>query len=182
MKFNVPSVIHEQPQKDEWKSRYPDNRFQAKLAYLSAGKVYIRNRLAEAQNWHCCWCGVLTVPEPNQKNSATIEHVTPRCQGGEDHPDNYAMSCYNCNIKRGTKAADLFQEIVDGRRVIESELDKRERFRQRRIASNQRQEAVLDVLRQGLPNQFPEHSKEAKMYERYVRSVHPLAQIAAVSA
>jgi hypothetical protein len=66
--------------------------------------------------------------------------------------------------------------------VIESELDKRERFRQRRIASNQRQEAVLALLRQGLPNQFPEGSKEARMYERYVRSVHPLAQIAAVSA
>lgn len=179
MKFDVPSVIHEQPQKAEWKALYPNHSFCARMAYLTARKVYIRNRLAEAQNWHCCWCGVLTVPHPDQKNSATIEHVTPRSKGGADHPDNYAMSCSECNKKRGTMPADLFQDIIDGRLVIESELTKRERFRQHRAASNRRQETVLEMLRQGLPNQFPDNSKEAKMYERYLRSIHPLTQIAA---
>lgn len=177
MKFDVPCVLNEVPTRTEWQARY--RGFQAKLAYNIACKVYIRNRLAEAQNWRCCWCARLTVPEPNYPNSATIEHVTPRCEGGADHPDNYAMSCHSCNNKRKTTPADLFMEIMEGRRVIEPVFSNKQRRRERAAEERQRQSSVLDALRQGLPNPFPEGSKERKMLERYRKSPHILEQIAA---
>lgn len=166
MKFDVPCVIHEIPTKAEWKACYPENGFQAKLAYLAAKKVWIRNRLAEAQNWRCCWCTKLTVPEPNRKDSATIEHVVPRCKGGADDFGNYAMSCADCNNKRGTKPAELFMEIIEGRRVMEPIISRKQRRRARRAASKRRQAIVREMLRHGI-NHFAEGSPEHKMYERY---------------
>jgi hypothetical protein len=181
MKFEVPSVLHESPTKAEWKARYPENGMRAKLAYLSAKKVYIRNRLAEAQNWRCCWCTTLTVPEPNRKNSATIEHVTPRCEGGADHPDNYAMSCSDCNNKRGTKPIELFMEIMEGRRVEYHtvQISNKARRRLRKAADQQCQNTVLDALQQGLSNTFPEGSKEHRMFRRYRESAHISEKLAA---
>lgn len=167
MKFTVPSILNDAPTKAEWKRIYPENGMQAKLAYLAAKKVYIRNRLAEAQNWRCCWCFKLTIPEPNRKDSATIEHVTPRCQGGADHPDNYAMSCADCNQKRGTKTVELFMEIIQGKVVIE--ISKNQKRRQKQQERRKRQDEVINMLKHGA-NMFPEDSKEHRMYERYSRS------------
>ncbi len=177
MKFEVPSVLHETPTEAEWKALYKG--FQAKLAYKVAKNVYIRNRLAEAQNWRCCWCTKLTVPEPNRKDSATIEHVTPRCEGGADDPDNLAMSCYDCNNKRGTTPAELFLEVMEGRRVVETVISKKQQRRKKRATRQKRQASVLEVLRQGLPDQFPEGSKELRMLERYRNSPHLQDKIAA---
>lgn len=176
MKFDVPCVLHEPPTKLEWKALYPENGFQAKLAYRAAQKVYIRNRLAEAQNWRCCWCAGITVPESGQHDSATIEHVIPRCEGGADHPDNYAMSCSDCNRKRGTKSVELFMEILEGRWVIP--VSKAQRQQDRRAKRHDRRAQVLEML-QGGANQFPEGSKEHRMFERYRNSAHIQTAMAA---
>ena len=66
----------------------------------------MRCRLAEAQNWKCCWCGIHCRPESNHKDSATIEHVEPRSLGGADEWDNYAMACSACNGKRGVLSVE----------------------------------------------------------------------------
>lgn len=70
--------------------------------------IYTRCRLAEAQNWKCCWCGVECSPIPNTKTSATIEHVTPRSHGGDDSWDNLAMACARCNHSRGNMSVEEF--------------------------------------------------------------------------
>ena len=79
-----------------------------KVAMKVATNIHTRCRLSEAQNWKCCWCGVQCVPESNQSNSATIEHIQPRSLGGADDPENYAMSCSRCNNKRGTLSVEDF--------------------------------------------------------------------------
>lgn len=169
MKFDVPCVIHEHPKKSHWKQIYPDNGFQAKLAYLTAKKVYIRNRLAEAQNWRCCWCGCHTVPENGKANSATIEHVIPRSKGGSNDPSNYAMSCNTCNQARRNLDADEFIAYGAARDNSKAVL-KAERVKIRRDARDSRISVVLRAIKDGKGNAFDPGSKEWRMYERYSTS------------
>ena len=60
-----------------------------------------RRRLAEAQNWRCCWCGGVMSEQSGAPDSATIEHVAPRRLGGADEIDNLVAACYGCNYARG---------------------------------------------------------------------------------
>lgn len=61
--------------------------------------------LSEAQNWRCCYCGIRTTRHGS--TGATIEHVTAKCIGGADHPDNLAMACYDCNSARAPHSAPM---------------------------------------------------------------------------
>jgi 5-methylcytosine-specific restriction endonuclease McrA len=51
------------------------------------------NQLAR-KPW-CRWCGVKL-----DRQTATLDHITPLCQGGADAPENYALACYECNQAR----------------------------------------------------------------------------------
>lgn len=102
----LPSVINEKPTLAYIRSLEGVER--AWIALKVARNIHIRCKLAEAQNWKCCWCGIECRPEPNFTNSATIEHVHPRSLGGENHWDNYAMACAYCNNKRGTMPIEDF--------------------------------------------------------------------------
>jgi len=66
------------------------------------GLSVLRIALSEAQNWRCCYCGILCdiYPEP-RRNSATIEHVIELSRGGPDNWDNAVMACSACNNERG---------------------------------------------------------------------------------
>lgn len=100
----LPSVITEEPTRAMIKRL--EGIQMPGIAIKVARNIYMRCRLAEAQNWKCCWCGDACIPEPNRKNSATIEHVTPRSLGGADEWENYAMACAHCNHKRGTASVE----------------------------------------------------------------------------
>lgn len=108
MNFTVPVVINDPHQTtvEYWSTIY--HGFTAKLAAKTATRVWKRCRLAEAQNWRCCWCGKHLTPVPDQKNSATIEHINPRSLGGSDEMDNLAAACSRCNSRRKTKPVDVF--------------------------------------------------------------------------
>jgi HNH endonuclease len=45
----------------------------------------------------CAWCGVEL-----DRESAQVDHVVPRCQGGEDVNGNMIASCPDCNAPAGT--------------------------------------------------------------------------------
>lgn len=168
MKFEVPFVITEAPTKAYWKQKYPDNSFQAKLAYMSAKKVHMRVCLAEAQNWRCCWCGVRCVAESNKHNSATIEHVTPKSQGGTDHWSNLAMACNRCNHARGVRPVERFIELAKNRNF--KEYSKADHRAAKAAASRKLQQVVRAAIAAGNGNPFEQDSKEFKMFERYVVS------------
>jgi 5-methylcytosine-specific restriction endonuclease McrA len=38
--------------------------------------------------------------------SATIDHLVPLCRGGWDGEDNYATSCWTCNMAKGSRLLD----------------------------------------------------------------------------
>ncbi len=63
--------------------------------------VVLRRRLAEAQNWRCCWCGREMEETGTGPRRATFEHIQPFAKGGSDHPDNLAVACADCNLRRG---------------------------------------------------------------------------------
>ena len=107
MKFTAPVVLNEMPPKDYFKLKYGPG-FPVFITKSVYKKVYTRTRLAEAQNWRCCWCGQGVIPEPNKKNSATIEHIIPKSQGGSDDMSNLAVACSSCNNKRGVQDVETF--------------------------------------------------------------------------
>lgn len=114
MKFEVMSIINEIPFSiDPFLELYEDY-YTAKLAYKRSKWSYTRTRLAEAQNWKCCFCGCYMIETPGKKNSVTVEHVTPKSLGGSDTEENLVASCHRCNNSRGTKDAyDFCPFIVD---------------------------------------------------------------------
>jgi len=113
MKITLPPVINTKPLpigdsgwRTNAKSR-PSSLYAQLFAKISHN-VYIRCRLAEAQNWRCCWCGCHTTPLRDAANSATTEHIIPRSLGGSDDSENLAMSCNRCNNARGNASVEDF--------------------------------------------------------------------------
>jgi 5-methylcytosine-specific restriction endonuclease McrA len=91
------------PTIDELIETCEGNFKEAHWAYMRAEKLYIRTRLAEAQNWKCCWCGRDCTDELDRRHSMTIEHIVPKSRGGKDTWENLAMACNRCNQKRGSE-------------------------------------------------------------------------------
>jgi hypothetical protein len=115
----LPSVINETPTRAMLKNI--EGIQYMSIALKVARNIHMRCRLAEAQNWKCCWCGIECIPEPNRKNSATIEHVTPRSLGGADEWENFAMACASCNHRRGTASVE---DMLAGRvKAIQKKVD-----------------------------------------------------------
>lgn len=75
MQFQLEQIYNEKPTIDPWLDRFGTTT-NADIAYKAALRVWTRVRLAEAQNWKCCWCGCETTEAPRQKNSVTIERRT----------------------------------------------------------------------------------------------------------
>jgi len=64
----------------------------------------------------CIYCG--------EEKNLTVEHLLPRCCGGEDAPENVIMVCKSCNSSKGGKrlyewrgldAKDKFNHIAEGK-------------------------------------------------------------------
>ena len=65
--------------------RYSTPRFRKKILF---------NR----DNWQCQYCGVKL-----DWSSVTIDHVVPRCKGGQTTWKNCVASCVKCNMKKGPR-------------------------------------------------------------------------------
>lgn len=143
MQFTFPAIINEKPTRGQLKAMGSIKMMNVALKIV--GNIYIRCRLAEAQNWKCCWCGVECVPESNFPNSATVEHVTPRSMGGIDHWDNYAMACGRCNHGRGSTPV---AEMLEGKVKKVASLSKAKEHR-RRVKVNKTIRTGLKLAERG---------------------------------
>lgn len=84
-----------------------------------------RIKLAERAGWSCGWCGQKTRRDIGWQNSATIEHVTPKSEGGSNKLSNLMHACARCNKLRGTQDAIQFKLVahefdVDRRTIAEA--------------------------------------------------------------
>lgn len=62
--------------------------------------IYDRDGIA------CRMCGAETSRGgPYQWGQATgvIDHIIPRCRGGQNNPSNLQVLCYSCNAAKGSK-------------------------------------------------------------------------------
>lgn len=53
-----------------------------------------RSMIYKRDNNTCQYCGA--------KSKLTIDHVIPRCKGGEDSWENLVVACSSCNTKKGS--------------------------------------------------------------------------------
>lgn len=89
------------------------DRWDYKAAYAALGvdqnasklaaSLGLRDRLAEAQNWKCCYCGVLMNRWRDCDTLATIEHVIPASAGGRVCWETCAAACKKCNQADGDR-------------------------------------------------------------------------------
>lgn len=66
--------------------------------------IYLRDGLS------CCWCG------DSIENGAklTLDHLTPRSDGGSHHEGNLVTCCHRCNSSRGNRSVKDFAAAVAG--------------------------------------------------------------------
>lgn len=58
-----------------------------------------RAGIRAAWNDRCAYCG----QPPIDEESLTIDHVRPRCKGGEDRTSNVIPACRSCNQAKGSE-------------------------------------------------------------------------------
>ena len=181
MKLEVPSIVYDMPSLEDWMNRYPDNLRKAELSFKTAVRVYWRTKLSEAQNHRCCYCGFRFSHQTHTKRSATIEHVVPRSQGGEDHPDNYVVACAGCNSSRGVMPVEDF--VPAAKRHALNQFERKKNIEILKAAGIpagatatagklRKRVEILEVqtaIAQGLPNTYEPNSRKYKMYERYMQ-------------
>jgi 5-methylcytosine-specific restriction endonuclease McrA len=67
-----------------------------------------------ARDGGCCvYCAVPVRPRAKglhrAPDLATLDHLTPRSQGGSTTPENLALACHACNNARGTMSVEAFR-------------------------------------------------------------------------
>lgn len=103
MNFNYtfPQLVNDYITKEQFEREYqfPSQRI-CDIGYKIYNRIWLRTRLAEAQNWRCCWCGRHVTLERDKRTTVTLEHLVPRSKGGTDSFENCVMACSRCNSNR----------------------------------------------------------------------------------
>ena len=68
-----------------------------------AAHMLLRDRLAEAQNWRCCYCGIMMNRWRKAPTLCTIEHVIPASAGGRVCWETCVAACKECNQRDGER-------------------------------------------------------------------------------
>lgn len=71
-------------------------------------KKAIRPKLHEAQGFRCFYCR-RAMPD----NAATIEHVIPSADGGDDSEGNLVVACQWCNCVRARMDHEKFKRVIE---------------------------------------------------------------------
>ena len=71
------------------------------LTFRSGDAKRMWRRLIKARDNHTCvYCG--------SQSELTIDHVRPRCRGGETSASNCVTACLSCNQAKGSLALEHF--------------------------------------------------------------------------
>lgn len=72
----------------------------------------LRRRIAESQNWRCCYCGVRMTADYSRDTSFSLDEIVPQSKGGRANYGNSVGACLLCNARRGDMNALCFWVIV----------------------------------------------------------------------
>lgn len=90
----------------------------SKESTLKGSKMSHILRIAEAQNYRCCYCGHPMLRHQHidgkstPRNAMTKDHVEPRAYGGETNTNNLVAACCQCNCLRGEIEAVAFYNLM----------------------------------------------------------------------
>ncbi len=68
-------------------------------------EVRLRNLVRDRANNSCEYCQKRQEESP--LITLQIEHIIPRKHGGEDHLDNLALACADCNLRKSSDLAGI---------------------------------------------------------------------------
>lgn len=66
-----------------------------------------RAAIYERDNWECAYCGQGPRDARNMKQARvvlTLDHLVPRCEGGDNSTANLVTACQRCNSSRQEKS------------------------------------------------------------------------------
>ena len=67
-----------------------------------------RSLVRQRANQRCEYCQLAEANSPVAK--LQIEHIRPRKHGGTDSPDNLALACIDCNLRKGANLTGIDPE------------------------------------------------------------------------
>ena len=85
--WRVPSVIRLRS--------YINVRRRRQASAMKRMRIYIRDK------FRCQYCG-----EKRIGSDLTLDHITPRAQGGESIPENPVSACIECNQRKGNRTPE----------------------------------------------------------------------------
>ena len=86
-----------------------------KRKHKHVSKAPLRDRIMEEQRGLCFYCRKPLMPTcwGDSDNDPTLDHVTPRCQGGRDDRKNLVVACYRCNKLKGGMSLVEFKYLIE---------------------------------------------------------------------
>lgn len=91
-------------------------------AYRRSGNEERRRlklRILARDGWRCQFCGIDLSRDVDTFLTATIDHLLPRCDGGNNAEDNLIASCLTCNgLKAGLSGLTVsaIKDVIAHRR------------------------------------------------------------------
>ncbi|MBI3880383.1 MAG: HNH endonuclease [Verrucomicrobia bacterium] len=68
-------------------------------------------------------CEYCSLPQEKEPLTFHIEHIVPRQHGGDDSPENLALACQHCNLRKGTNLSGLDPETGAATRLFHPRQD-----------------------------------------------------------
>jgi CRISPR/Cas system Type II protein with McrA/HNH and RuvC-like nuclease domain len=74
----------------------------------TTNKHFYKKYLLEQQEHTCTYCGVFI-----DERTATIDHINPRINGGEDSLENFTLCCHWCNQTKTDYSKEWFVGFIE---------------------------------------------------------------------
>ena len=70
-----------------------------------------RRRAYQRTGDFCFYCGA-----PKETTQMTLDHLVPRCLGGDKSPENVVPACRKCNIEKGGMTVEEYRAHLEAKR------------------------------------------------------------------
>ncbi len=105
----------------------------------SLGIATRRERIAMEGGMRCYYCRCGLTMAQGCVNSATVDHMQPKCRGGTSRRSNLVAACHGCNQRKSNMSAGEYLAVFGGRPPSRHpEKDARREARQAAIACAER--------------------------------------------
>lgn len=93
--------------------RIPDKMHRRKQILNVRREPYTRQQIADRDGWRCQLCGKKVPKIARHPNplSASVDHIVPIAEGGDDTPANVQLAHLRCNLSKSTRALPRGEQL-----------------------------------------------------------------------